>query len=109
MNTEINVNIHTASMVVSADPVTSRNADGVFQSIFYGDSHYWTKGNEETNYFRVVAFGAASEIIQRLVRDGSQVLVSGPSRIRDEPDRPCTEFVAPPTIKVLPEGGANES
>ena len=105
MNNEMSVNIHTITLTVTGDPVSSRNPDGVYQCILYGNSHYWTKDNEHTNPYRVVTFGKGAEIAQRFVREGSQILVSGPSRIRDEPSGAVTEFVAPALLKVLPEGG----
>ena len=106
MNSELSVNIHTVTIIVNADPVLSRNAEGVMQCVFYGDSHYWTRGEEQTNRYRVVTFGQGADIAQRFCRDGSQVLISGPSRIRDEPSGPVvTEFVAPQLLKVLPEEG----
>jgi single-stranded DNA-binding protein len=104
VNNEMNINIDTKSMIITGDPVTSRNADDVMQTVMYGVSHYWTRGDEHTNYFRVVAFGSASDIAQRLISEGSQILVSGPTRIREETDRPVTEFVGPPIMKVLPDG-----
>lgn len=104
MNNELSVNIHTCTMTVTADPVTSRNAGDILQTVFYGDSRYWTKDNEHTNSYRVVTFGKGAEIAQRFCREGSQILVSGPSRIRDEPSGAVTEFVAPALLKVLPDG-----
>ena len=109
MNNQLNINHHTVSAVVLDNPVHDFTPDGVPRAIFYADGEYWSGDVGKPNHYRVVAFGKmADTVVDRFVRRGSQVILSGPSRIREEPSGPVTEFVGGPRqeIKVLPEGGS---